>query len=76
MRPAITMPMGGSSRPSSSMRVQESRAGLKALIVKRVAALAGTGWFDQGALKRIVDQHQSGVRDHSTPMPKSGGAAG
>ena len=30
--------------------------------------LADTGWFDQGALKRIVEQHQSGIRDHSTPI--------
>jgi asparagine synthase (glutamine-hydrolysing) len=30
--------------------------------------LADTGWFDQGALKRMVEQHQSGARDHSTPI--------
>ena len=30
--------------------------------------LAATGWFDRDALKRIVDQHQSGARDHSTPI--------
>jgi asparagine synthase (glutamine-hydrolysing) len=30
--------------------------------------LADTGWFDQGAMKRIVEQHQSGARDHSTPI--------
>ncbi len=30
--------------------------------------LGDTGWFDHGALKRLVEQHQSGARDHSTPI--------
>ena len=30
--------------------------------------LADTGWFDRDAMTRLVDQHQSGVRDHSTPI--------
>ena len=30
--------------------------------------LADTGWFDRDVLRRIVDQHQSGARDHSTPI--------
>ncbi len=30
--------------------------------------LADTGWFDRAVLKRIVEQHQSGARDHSTPI--------
>ncbi|MEO8936528.1 MAG: asparagine synthase-related protein, partial [Burkholderiaceae bacterium] len=30
--------------------------------------LSDTGWFDRDALKRIVEQHQSGARDHSTPI--------
>ena len=30
--------------------------------------LADTGWFDRDAMKRIVEQHQSGARDHSTPI--------
>ncbi len=30
--------------------------------------LADTGWFDRDTMKRIVEQHQSGVRDHSTPI--------
>jgi len=30
--------------------------------------LNDTGWFDRDALKRIVEQHQSGARDHSTPI--------
>jgi asparagine synthase (glutamine-hydrolysing) len=30
--------------------------------------LADTGWFDRGMLSRMVEQHQSGVRDHSTPI--------
>ena len=27
-----------------------------------------TGWFDRGAIRTIVEQHESGVRDHSTPI--------
>jgi len=30
--------------------------------------LAGTGWFNQPYLRRLVDEHQSGVGDHSTPL--------
>jgi asparagine synthase (glutamine-hydrolysing) len=30
--------------------------------------LAETGWFDQGYLRRLVDDHQSGLRDYSTPL--------
>ena len=30
--------------------------------------LADTGCFDHAALKRIVEQHRSGARDHSTPI--------
>jgi asparagine synthase (glutamine-hydrolysing) len=31
-------------------------------------ALVQTGFFDAEACRQLVDQHQSGVRDHSTPM--------
>ena len=30
--------------------------------------LADTGMFDQGQLRRLVEEHQSGVRDHSAPL--------
>jgi asparagine synthase (glutamine-hydrolysing) len=30
--------------------------------------LADTGWFDSGYLRRLVQDHQSGLRDHSTPL--------
>ncbi len=30
--------------------------------------LADTGWFDRDVLKRMVEQHQAGTRDHSTPI--------
>ncbi len=30
--------------------------------------LAGSGWFDMDRLARLVDEHQSGRRDHSTPL--------
>ena len=30
--------------------------------------LAATGWFNATYLKELVDQHQSGVRDHSAPL--------
>jgi asparagine synthase (glutamine-hydrolysing) len=30
--------------------------------------LADTGFFDQRYLSQLVDQHQSGIRDHSAPL--------
>ena len=30
--------------------------------------LAETGWFNTSYLKRLVDDHQSGVRDYSAPL--------
>jgi asparagine synthase (glutamine-hydrolysing) len=27
-----------------------------------------TGWFNRDAIRQIVEQHESGVRDHSTPI--------
>jgi asparagine synthase (glutamine-hydrolysing) len=30
--------------------------------------MADTGWFNPDAIKLIVEQHESGVRDHSTPI--------
>jgi asparagine synthase (glutamine-hydrolysing) len=30
--------------------------------------LADTGWFDAGALRQLVDAHQSGRSDHSAPL--------
>jgi len=27
-----------------------------------------TGWFNPGTVRQIVEQHESGVRDHSTPI--------
>jgi len=32
------------------------------------AALEETGYFDMGVLKRLVDQHQAGIRDHSAVL--------
>ncbi len=32
------------------------------------ARLADSGWFDQRYLGRLVEEHQSGVRDHSAPL--------
>lgn len=32
------------------------------------AALLDTGWFDAGALTRLVDDHMTGERDHSAPI--------
>jgi len=26
------------------------------------------GWLDAGTVRKLVDEHQSGVRDHSTPL--------
>jgi asparagine synthase (glutamine-hydrolysing) len=30
--------------------------------------MAQTGWFDPDTIRSIVDQHESGARDHSTPL--------
>jgi asparagine synthase (glutamine-hydrolysing) len=30
--------------------------------------LADTGWFNESYLRRLVEDHQSGVRDYSTPL--------
>jgi asparagine synthase (glutamine-hydrolysing) len=30
--------------------------------------LAATGWFQRATLQRLVDEHQSGARDHSAPL--------
>ena len=30
--------------------------------------LADSGWFDQATIKRLIEQHESGTRDHSTPL--------
>ena len=30
--------------------------------------LAATGLFNQAYLARLVDEHQSGIRDHSAPL--------
>ena len=30
--------------------------------------LSDTGWFDRRYLSQLVDQHQSGIRDHSAPL--------
>jgi asparagine synthase (glutamine-hydrolysing) len=30
--------------------------------------LAETGWFHPGYLAQLLAQHESGVRDHSTPL--------
>jgi len=30
--------------------------------------LAETGWFNASYLRRLVDDHQSGLRDYSTPL--------
>ena len=30
--------------------------------------IAESGWFDQGVIGKLVDQHEAGTRDHSTPL--------
>mgnify|MGYP000973909413 CR=1 FL=1 len=30
--------------------------------------MAESGWFNQDTIRQIVDQHESGARDHSTPL--------
>jgi len=31
-------------------------------------SLEQTGWFEMAAVRRLLDEHQSGVRDHSSPL--------
>lgn len=46
------------------------RGGLRERVRSAVLGphLAGSGWFDMDYLTRLVDQHQSGRRDHATPL--------
>ena len=30
--------------------------------------LAATGWFERPAIGRLIDEHQTGARDHSAPL--------
>jgi asparagine synthase (glutamine-hydrolysing) len=30
--------------------------------------IAHTGWFDPDTIRRVVEQHEAGARDHSTPL--------
>ena len=30
--------------------------------------MADSGWFDQATIRRMVEQHENGARDHSTPI--------
>ncbi len=30
--------------------------------------LAASGWFDQATIRQMVEQHEGGARDHSTPL--------
>ena len=31
-------------------------------------SLAESGWFDQATIRQLLEQHESGLRDHSTPL--------
>ncbi|MGE5522233.1 MAG: XrtA/PEP-CTERM system amidotransferase [Rhodospirillaceae bacterium] len=46
------------------------RGPLKASVRRSVLGpvLAETGWFDARYVARLVDEHQSGLHDHSTPL--------
>ena len=60
-------------RPKMGFAVPLARW-LKGPLRQRVRAtliggpLAETGWFDQGAIRLMIEQHESGVRDHNTPL--------
>jgi cytochrome P450 len=58
------------TRPLTPVALQESRAGLKALIVKRVAALTGTGWFD--AMKHLAAFLPVEAISHLVGLPSAG----
>jgi asparagine synthase (glutamine-hydrolysing) len=56
-------PKQGFSVPLRSWFMREARATVEALPASE--RLAGTGWFDGPGLRRLVDEHAAGVRDHS-----------
>ena len=55
----FSVPLASWFRGPLAARVRSSLLGTR---------LNDTGWFDRDALRRIVEQHQSGARDHSTPI--------
>jgi asparagine synthase (glutamine-hydrolysing) len=56
-------PKQGFSVPLRSWFMREARATVEALPASE--RLAGTGWFERAGLRRLVDEHAAGVRDHS-----------
>ena len=58
------------TRPLTPAALQESRAGLKSLIVTRVAALTGTGWFD--AMKHLASFLPVEAISHLVGLPSAG----
>jgi cytochrome P450 len=58
------------TRPLTPVALQESRAGLKALIVKRVTALTGSGWFD--AMKHLAAFLPVEAISHLVGLPSAG----
>jgi len=55
----FALPLAGWFRGPLKSRVREALLGQR---------LVETGLFDASVLRLLVDQHQSGVRDHSAPM--------
>jgi asparagine synthase (glutamine-hydrolysing) len=55
----FSVPLAAWFRGPLRLRVRE------ALLGERLAA---TGWFERSMLGRLVDEHQSGLRDHSAPL--------
>ena len=58
------------SRPLTPLKLRESRADLKAMIVSRVAALAGQGWFD--AMKGLASFLPVEAISHLVGLPTAG----
>ena len=58
------------SRPLTPLKLRESRADLKAMIVGRVAALAGQGWFD--AMKGLASFLPVEAISHLVGLPTAG----
>jgi asparagine synthase (glutamine-hydrolysing) len=55
----FAVPLAGWFRGPLRRRVRDALHG---------SALADTGWFEPAELRRLVDAHQSGSRDHSAPL--------
>jgi asparagine synthase (glutamine-hydrolysing) len=65
-RDILYRPKMGFSVPLASWFRGPLRESLRRSVLD--STLTETGWFDPRALRRLIDEHQSGLRDHSAPL--------